>query len=185
MSESGYYAAWLRLDGCRCVVVGGGRVAERKIGKLLQSGAKVTVISPAVTPRIQQWSESGRVTWHERGYGEGDIAGARIVFAATDDRALNRRVFAAADAAGKWVNVADDATLCTFLVPAVYRRKHLQIAISTLGTAPQTAKRLRLLLENDVAQGTQNFQKEVLSFEELGRDGDGHGDGHGPHQCGE
>jgi precorrin-2 dehydrogenase/sirohydrochlorin ferrochelatase len=161
-----YYAAFLNLRGRLCTVVGGGKVAERKIRKLLDCGAYVRVISPNVRPQLQRWAEEGRIEWLCRPYVPGDVADAWLVFAATSDRQVNRLVWAEAEQAGRLVNVIDDPDLCTLTVPASTRRGVLQVAISTSGTNPAVAARLRQVLEADLENGTSRFQTEVLKFQE-------------------
>lgn len=135
------------------VVIGGGEVAERKIAALLESGARVTVISPAVTEGIRGHAEAGRLRVELRPYRAGDLRGARLAYAATGDAALNRAVREEADNAGVWLNVADEPALCDFFAPAVVRRGDLTIAIGTEGASPALAARLREHLEQNL--GTQ------------------------------
>lgn len=165
-----YYAAFLNLRDRYCVVVGGGKVAERKVQKLLACGARVRVISPDLQPRLEQAVEAGRIEWVRRHYQPGDTEGAWLVFAATNDRQVNRMVWAEAEQSGRLVNVVDDSDNCTLTVPASTRRGVLHIAISTSGTDPAEAARLRQVLEADLEQGTSRFQTEVLKF--LQRHGD-------------
>jgi precorrin-2 dehydrogenase / sirohydrochlorin ferrochelatase len=163
-----YYAAFLNLRNRLCVVVGGGKVAERKIKKLLDCGACVRVISPEVRSQVQQWAEEGQVEWVRRPYAPGDVSDAWLVFAATNDRQVNRVVWEEAEHAGKLVNVVDHPASCTLTVPASTRLGALQVAISTSGTDPAAAARLRQILEQDLEHGTSRFQQEMLNF--LARD---------------
>jgi precorrin-2 dehydrogenase/sirohydrochlorin ferrochelatase len=137
------YPISLNLKGKRVVVIGGGEVAERKVESLLGSGATVVVISPDVTPALHQLAGDGRVHLHRRPYAAGDCKGAALVLSATDDSAVSRAVFEEAAAAGALVNTADQPALCDFFMPAVVRRGHVAIAISTDGTSPGLAGRLR------------------------------------------
>ena len=132
------------------MVVGGGQVADRKIAALVEAGARVTVISPRVTGRIRRWAEAGRVRVEQRGYHAGDLHGARLAYVASGDREANRAVREEADAEGVWLNVADEPALCDFFAPAVVRRGHLAIAISTNGTSPALAVRLRERFEREL-----------------------------------
>ena len=165
MTDTTHYAAFIDLRSRLCTVFGGGQVAERKIDKLLQCGACVRVISPHVRPKIQTWADTGTIDWLNRRYENGDVAGTFLVFAATDDRGVNRLIYEEAERAGKLVNVADDPDLCSLMVPATCQQGSLQIAISTSGTSPATAKRLRQVLEDDLANDTCRFQTEVLKFD--------------------
>jgi cobalt-precorrin 5A hydrolase/precorrin-3B C17-methyltransferase len=131
------------LRGALAVVVGGGAVGGRKLRGLLAVGATLRLISPAATPELRALADSGTITWHARPYQPGDLAGARLVFAATDQRAVNARVADDAAALGILCNVADDPRAGDFHLPAVYREPGLLVAVSTAGANPTRAKRLR------------------------------------------
>lgn len=139
----GLYPLFLELAGRRAVVVGGGRVAERKALALLEAGAAVTVVAPEATPPLAEAARGGRLVWHRRAFEPGDLAGAALVFAATDRREVNAAVAAWARAAGVLCNVADDPAACDFFVPALLRRGDLLIAVSTGGASPAVARRIR------------------------------------------
>lgn len=141
------YLIALQLDGARCVVVGGGTVAARRIATLLESGARVEVISPEADPTVRALAVAGRITWQAREYEAGDLAGARLALAATDDPAMNQQVAEDARAAGIWVNVADGSAHGDFSIPATLRRGALALAVATGGGAPGYARRLRAQLE--------------------------------------
>jgi len=127
------------MAGRAALVVGGGRIAARKIEGLLASGAVVHVVAPVVDPAIQALP----VTWDERPYRSGEVAGYRLVVSATADPALNRRIFEEAEAAGVWVNSADDPESCSVMLPAVLRRGPVSLAVSTGGASPALAAWLR------------------------------------------
>ena len=136
-----YYPVFLDLHGKRCVVVGGGQVAVRKVEGLLAVGAEVTVIAP------EHGALPAGVGVLRRAYQPGDLAGARLVIAATNDAAVNAAVASEAEARGILVNVVDDPAQCSFILPAVVRRGALCLAISTGGASPAFARRLRAALE--------------------------------------
>ena len=138
-----FYPIYLNLKGKRVVVIGGGEVAERKIESLLDTYASINVISPEVTARILKLASERRVELDRRLYRDGDCSGATLVLSATDDDATNRSVFEEARKAGALVNTADQPALCDFIMPAVVRRGDIAIAISTSGTSPGLAARLR------------------------------------------
>ena len=142
------YGAYLNLEGRRCVVVGGGAVAERKLGSLAGSGASTVVIAPVVTDGIRALAEAGACTLIERPYRRGDLAGAVLAFAATSDRAVNAEVLADARAAGVLVNSVDDPGRGDFSVPATVRRGDITVSISTGGRSPAFARQLREDLED-------------------------------------
>ncbi len=141
--ETAYPITLTNLRGALVVVVGGGAVGERKLRGLLGAGAAVRLISPAATPDLRALANSGAITWHARPYQPGDVSGARLVFAATDQRAVNAQVADDAAALGLLCNVADDPRAGDFHLPAVYREPGLLVAVSTAGVSPARAKRLR------------------------------------------
>ena len=138
------YPIFLDLSGRRCVVVGGGEVANRKARKLLQARARVVVISPEVGAEL----ESVAVEVHRRPYREGDLEGAYLAFAATDSRAVNAAVAREAQERGIPVNVADRPSEGDFALPSTLRRGRLQVAVSTGGASPALARRRREELED-------------------------------------
>jgi precorrin-2 dehydrogenase/sirohydrochlorin ferrochelatase len=142
-SSTPSYPIQLHITGWPVLVVGGGEVAERKVRRLLECGAQVTVVADAATPGLRRWAAKDAVAWCQRKFATADVAGARLVFAATDDRGANQAVAEAAAQAGVPVNVADDPDAGTFHLPARIRRGSLQISIATEGGAPFLARRLR------------------------------------------
>lgn len=144
MKTQTYYPAFINLSGKRCVVVGGGKVAERKVLSLLRSGANVVVISPAITNVLKKYKKKGKIKHIERDYKNGDIKDAFLVIAATSDEATNIRV---SRDAPFLVNVVDRPDLANFIVPSVVSRGPMTIAISTSGASPAMAKEVRKELE--------------------------------------
>jgi len=141
------YPVNLVLDGRQCLVVGGGKVALRKVQGLLDCGGRVRVVAPHIDPELRMLDE---VTFDERGWRAEDLDGVWLVIAATDDPAVNRAVFEAGSAAGVWVNGADDPTNCSFTLPSVVRRGDLQVAVSTGGRSPALATWLRRRFEDQI-----------------------------------
>jgi uroporphyrin-III C-methyltransferase/precorrin-2 dehydrogenase/sirohydrochlorin ferrochelatase len=145
-----YYPVGLDLADKEVLVVGGGAIAEGKIDQLLECGARVRLVSPTATPRLVALAAQGVLVWLERPFEPGDVAGGQpawIVIAASDDRAANAAVAAAARAAGRLVNAVDDVPNCDFIAMSVLRRGDLQVAISTGGGSPALARWLREELE--------------------------------------
>src|SRR3989454_2220775 len=138
-----FYPAFLDLRGRQAVVVGGGAVAEQKVNGLLEAGARVTVVSPAVSRRLAQLAIAGSIALARRPYRSGDLAGAFLAIAATDDRAVNGAVWAEAEARGVLLNAVDDPPHCSFIAPAIHRQGDVAIAVSTAGKSPALAVRLR------------------------------------------
>jgi precorrin-2 dehydrogenase/sirohydrochlorin ferrochelatase len=151
------YPAILLLDGRLAVVIGGGPVAERKVRTLRDAGAKVRLVSDQATPELRSLAERGDVELVERRYEPGDLAGAVVAVAATDDEEVNRGVFAEATAAGIPVNVVDNTALCTFIAPSIVRRGDLVVAVSTGGAAPALAVRIRERLEREFGEEYARF----------------------------
>ena len=140
------YAAMLRIEGLPCLVVGGGVIATRKALKLLQAGAKVTVITKVVSDSLAAMAADKDVQIIERSWQTGDSAGAWLVIAATNDRETNRQITMEARQHRQWVNVVDDPDLCTLMVPAVVDDPEFVVAISTRGSHPRLAKKLKQCL---------------------------------------
>jgi precorrin-2 dehydrogenase/sirohydrochlorin ferrochelatase len=166
------FPIFLKLTGRPCIVIGAGEIAESKIDSLLMAEARVTVIAPTASARIAAMSESGEIVWHQREYVSGDLADQFLVVAATNNPAVNRAVFAEAQAAGILINAVDDPPFCDFYFPSVVRRGDLQIAISTAGASPALAQRLRkeidALLPLDAGEWLAelgNLRREVLQRE--------------------
>lgn len=145
---NGFFPVLLQLRGERVVVVGGGRVAERKTLSLLEAGAdNVLLISPKLTSRLRGLANEAVIQILEREYGSKDIAGARLVFAAADSPELNVRVAEDGRRIGAWVNTVDDAGRSSFISPSVVRRGDLLIAVSALGASPSLSIRIKRELE--------------------------------------
>jgi precorrin-2 dehydrogenase/sirohydrochlorin ferrochelatase len=143
MLETPFYIACLRLTGRRCVVIGGGEVGLEKVEGLLACDADVTLVSPEAQPELVQLSLEGSIHWEQREYEAGDLDGALIAIAATNDTDLNVRVFEDAEARSMLVNVVDVPPLCNFILPAIVRTGPLAVAISTAGASPALAKRMK------------------------------------------
>jgi precorrin-2 dehydrogenase/sirohydrochlorin ferrochelatase len=137
------YPVTLAVAGRRCVVVGGGRVATRKVTALLEAGAAVHVVSPALSDAIEALAAAGRITVERRGYQPGDLRGAFLAIAATDARAVNAAVAAEARAERVLVTVCDDPAASDVGGAAVIRRGALTVAVSTEGESPALAQLVR------------------------------------------
>ena len=138
---------FLRVKDRRCLVVGGGQVALRKISTLLRADAKVRVVAPEISEDIRERLASAQHEILTREFQDTDIEGVRLVIAATDDQALNRRVYGLAHARSLPVNVVDTPELCDFIFPSVLDRSPLLVAVSSGGNSPVLARLLRTRLE--------------------------------------
>ncbi len=142
------FPVFLDLEERTVVVVGGGAVATERVARLAAHGAAVRLVSPAVSPALARMVADGRVAEHRvRAYAPGDLDGAVLVVAATDDAGVNRTVRDDARAAGAEVNVADDPAGSTAVIPALMRQGDLAVAITTGGASPVVARRIREELE--------------------------------------
>ncbi len=144
MLETPFYIACLKLSGRRCVVVGGGDVGLEKVEGLLACDGDVTLIAPDATEPLRELAQEGSIRWEQREYaGPGDLEGVFMVIAATNDTDVNIRVYEDAERRAMLVNVVDVPPLCNFILPAIFRRGPLAIAISTAGASPALAKRIK------------------------------------------
>ncbi|MCL1790976.1 MAG: bifunctional precorrin-2 dehydrogenase/sirohydrochlorin ferrochelatase [Peptococcaceae bacterium] len=137
------YPIALKLGGRLCLVVGGGKVGERKIASLLECGAVVRVVSPEVTARIEDWARLAQIDLRRRCFQEDDLDGVLVVIAATDSYQVNQDISQLCENRQVIVNAVDIPELCSFYVPAVLRRGALTIAVSTGGASPMLAARIR------------------------------------------
>ena len=140
----------LLVRGRRVVVVGGGRVAARKVEPLLDLGADVVVVAPEVTAEIRAWADAGRCRVELRAFGPADLDGAWLALTATGDHEVDGAVFAAGEAARVWVNSADDPAHCSFTMMSVVRRADVVVAFGTGGRSPALAAHLRRLLTEEL-----------------------------------
>ncbi len=145
-----YYPVSLNVRGRKCVVVGGGEVAQRKVKVLLEHGADVEVISPDLCPELAQLAESGEIGVRNHAYETGDLAGSFLAIAATGAAVINRQVAAEARSKEILVNVVDDAEYSDFIVSSYLRRDGLTIAVSTSGQSPALARKIRTRLEKEI-----------------------------------
>jgi siroheme synthase-like protein len=140
----------LLVRGRSVVVVGGGRIAARKIEPLLDLGAEVVVVAPDVTAEIQGWADADRCRVERRPFTPSDLDGAWLALTATGDRDVDAAVFAAGEAAHIWVNSADDPAHCSFTMMSVVRRADVVVAFGTGGRSPALAAHLRRLLTEEL-----------------------------------
>ncbi|AEB12600.1 precorrin-2 dehydrogenase/sirohydrochlorin ferrochelatase family protein [Marinithermus hydrothermalis] len=138
-----YFPVMLDLKGRPVVFVGGGGETEAKVQRLVEAGARVTLISPEAHPALEPLAAAGRIRWERRAYREGDLAGAVLAFAHPKDPAVTGRVFAEAERRGVFLNAVDAPRHASFILPAVHRQGDLVVAVSTSGKAPALAVRLK------------------------------------------
>src|SRR5262249_25035714 len=131
-----YYPILMKVADRRVVVIGGGMVAEEKVRSLLEAAARIRVVSPAFTPALRLLAESGAISLEQREYERADIADALLVIAATNDKAVQQRVWDDARARNILVNTVDEPERCDFITPGVIRRGDLIVTVSTSGKSP-------------------------------------------------
>ena len=144
-----YYPVFLNIKGRKCIVVGGGKVALRKVNILLGYGAQIEVISPCICPELAEFGRKNDIRIIAREYQMGDLKDAFIAIAATDDNEVNELVVREAREKSVLVNVVDDTEKSDFIVPSYLRRGDITIAISTGGRSPALARKLRLKVESE------------------------------------
>jgi precorrin-2 dehydrogenase/sirohydrochlorin ferrochelatase len=142
-----YYPVMLAISGKACLVVGGGKVAQRKVASLLEAGGMVRVICLEASARLVRQAERGEIELTQRAYQSGDCKGCSIVIAATNRAEVNEEVFQEAEAEGAWVNVADRPDRSSFIVPSVIRRGKLVLSVSTGGASPSVSRKIAAELE--------------------------------------
>jgi len=161
-----YFPAFLDLQGRAAVVIGGGRVAERKVLTLLACGARVTVVSPALTPKLSYLVQAGAIRRYARRWRPADLKEAFLIMATTEDRKANAEIARQAHENSRLVNIADDPARCNVITPSVMTRGDLMIAVSTGGKSPALARRIRLELEKSFGAEYGKFLSILSSVRE-------------------
>lgn len=166
-----YYPILLELRGKTILVVGGGTVAQRKIEKLLEYDASISIISRGLKGKLKELVDSGKVAHIGEEFKEKHLDGAFLVIAATDDKGLNHWISESAEKRGLLINAVDQPADCSFIVPSIVRRGDLLISISTSGKSPALAKKIRRELDAQFGSEYETFlilmghlRKEVLSL---------------------
>ena len=148
-----FFPIFLDIRNKRCLVVGGGNVAERKTASLLKSGADVILVSPELTHNLTTWRDMGQFSHRARGFEAEDLAGCHLAIAATDQPEVNQLISQLADAQRIPVNVVDQPERCSFILPSVIDRSPVVAAISTGGASPVLARLIRSRLESLIPAG--------------------------------
>ncbi|GGP14195.1 precorrin-2 dehydrogenase/sirohydrochlorin ferrochelatase family protein [Oceanobacillus neutriphilus] len=138
------YPVMMNLNGKKAVIIGGGKIALRKAKGLAGTGVKIVVVSPGIREELFKLHD---VVWKQKEFEAKDIKGAHLIFAATDNKAVNEYVCQCAEA-NQWVNDTSKSERSDFITPAVIRRDKFILAISTSGASPELAKELKIELEN-------------------------------------
>jgi len=152
---------FLKLEGRQCLVVGAGKVGEPKISGLLETGARIRVVSLDATPTVREWARAGIIELDLRAFSPDDLDGAFLAIVSTNSRTLNERVYHEAQRRGVLCNVVDVPDLCDFFYPSVVRRGDLQIAVSTAGKSPSLAQKIRQQLEKQYGPAYAAWVQEL------------------------
>ncbi len=142
-----YYPLAINLEGRLAVVIGGGKVAERKIKKLLEAKAKIKVVSPVITPKLKHLVSKRKMIWIPRLARSSDLYSASIVIAATSKPPVNKSVSKWARQQRAWVNVVDKPNLSDFISPALFRKRNATVAVYTNGRDPVLSRDLKNFLK--------------------------------------
>jgi siroheme synthase-like protein len=150
MKRFPYYPIFLDIEDRPVVIIGGGEVCARKAETMMKYGARVTVVSPELTPEIETWAREGKLVVRRKHYEAADLGEANIVIASTDDTGVNEQIAADCRARRIPVNVVDVTPLCEFIVPAIIEKGSVQIAVSTGGKSPALARTLKEDLQRTI-----------------------------------
>ncbi len=145
-----YYPMFANLRSRRCVVIGGGLIAQRKTTAFLSCGARVTVVSPSTTSRLKAYARNGKIRLLLRAFRPADLRDVWLVCAATNDESVNERVYREATRRRIFTNVVDRKPLCSFIAPAIARRGALTVAVSTGGASPSIAQQIRTRVDRAI-----------------------------------
>jgi precorrin-2 dehydrogenase/sirohydrochlorin ferrochelatase len=152
---------FLKLEGRNVLVVGAGKVGEPKIAGLLETRARIRVVSLDATPTVREWARAGKIQLELRRFEPVDLDGTFLAVVATNSRTLNERIYREAQQRGTLCNVVDVPDLCDFYYPSVVRRGDLQIAISTAGQSPSLAQKIRQQLEKQFGPAYAAWVEEL------------------------
>ena len=155
------FPMFLKLEGRQCLVVGAGKVGEPKISGLLETGARIRVVSLDATPTVREWARARFIELDLRAFSPDDLDGAFLAIVSTNSRTLNERVYHEAQRRGVLCNVVDVPDLCDFFYPSVVRRGDLQIAVSTAGKSPSLAQKIRQQLEKQYGPAYAAWVQEL------------------------
>ena len=161
-----FFPVFLNLKDRLCIVIGGGKVAERKVENLLKVKAKIKVISPELTFKLKKLVEEGKIEWEKRKYQKGDLNSAWLVIAATNDPEVQKEIYKEAEERHIFCNVVDVPEFCSFIVPSIIKRGPLIIAISTSGVSPAIARRLRETLEELIGEEYEFYLELMKNLRE-------------------
>jgi len=152
-----YYPIMLDISNKKCIIIGGGKVAYRKAFSLLEYGAEVAIISNILCDELAELVSQNKVEWISRDYKQGDLKGAFLAFAATNNKDINHKIFEEAQRANISINIIDNINLCDLIIPSKMTEGDLTIAISTNGKSPALAKKIRENIQGTYGKGYAGF----------------------------
>jgi precorrin-2 dehydrogenase / sirohydrochlorin ferrochelatase len=155
------FPMFVKLQGKQVLVVGAGKVAAPKIAGLLETGARIRVVTLQASPAVHEWARAGKIELELRAFSPDDLNGIFLAVVATSSRGLNERIYHEAQQLGVLCNVVDVPDLCDFFYPSIVRRGDLQIAVSTAGQSPSLAQKIRQQLENQFGPGYADWVAEL------------------------
>jgi len=155
------FPMFLKLAGKPCLVIGAGKVGEPKIAGLLETHARIRVVTVEATAEVREWARQGKIALELRPFAPEDLDGIFLAIVATSSRNLNERIYHQAQSRGVICNVVDVPDLCDFYYPAIVRRGDLQIAVSTAGQSPSLAQKIRHQLEQQFGPGYAEWVAEL------------------------
>ncbi len=161
-----YYPIFLDLEGKKCVIIGGGKVAYRKARSLAEAGATITIVSPRICGELKKLVEKHKINVISKKFDEKDLKQAFLVIGTTSDPEVNERIYRAAEKRPILLNIVDRREYCNFIVPSLLRRGKLMIVISTSGASPALAQKMRENLQNLYGRGYDNFLELMSSARE-------------------
>jgi precorrin-2 dehydrogenase/sirohydrochlorin ferrochelatase len=161
------YPLFLKLSNKPCLVIGGGKVAERKVQSLLETGASVFVIAPSLTRQLATWAAAGRIHYQQGDYQTQNLRPFKCIISATDSTVANYQVYKDAQEQRVLVNVVDNAALSDFYVPSLLKRGSLMLAICTAGRAPYFSRKFRHYLESKIPQDWEEKLEQVYELRKL------------------
>lgn len=165
--KNNYCPIFFNIADKLCLVIGGGSVAEQKVKMLLKFNTRVRVISPVLTKNLLSLYKKGKIEIIPREYKKGDIENAVLVFAATNNKEINKTIKTDAFSLNIPVNVVDDPDLCDFIVPSIVKKESIIVAISTSGTLPMLSKRLRKDISSFLSEDYIRYAKKIGKFRKI------------------
>ena len=156
-----YFPAFLKLDNCKILVIGGGNIASEKIKKLLDFTKEITIIAPKISDSVKTIIDNNNLEFKQRSYNKGDIKGFFIVVVAVDDISLQKEIYNECQNYNILCNSVDSVEYCNFIFPSYTKKGVLTVAFSTSGVSPSMAKYLRQAIEAIIPDSIVDFLEEM------------------------